>query len=510
MTQVRKKWRPPLILVVFAVCALLIAIPVVTLLAMRLTSNQFIRTTEAALIEQGAIYAQAFSDAFQALDGPMIGTPLNEELKAHWGADFHPAQPGLSLQADGLHAPRPDGVPDETTADPRYAAIYPLMIDLARGARKTTLSGVVFLDDTGSNIGGEERRSFATLTEVQSALGGQVGSILRAREQDYDPHPLTSISRDTKFRVFVTYPVIADDRVIGVVYLSRTPTNLNKFLYRERAGFLIMVAATVSGTALVGFLLLRLLSAPIHALKNNTSAIAKGKTSPSQVSAHYGTKELAELGESVLSMADTLSQHAQELSIYTDHVTHELKSPVTAISGAAELLELEDLPAEQRQKLLGNIRSEASRMNTLLGRLREMTKMRGQQPGGPGRLMDMMPDLQGLAVLAEGLSGVTLPISAEHGRMVLYHMAQNAQQHGADEVRITYSEGVLRVADNGNGLAPSDANRVADPFFTTRRDMGGTGMGLAITKAILDIYRAELNVRPNDPGAVFEIRFHKV
>ena len=494
-------------LVVAIVCVALVSIPLAAMLTVQLTSNQFVRETEQALMKQGAIYAEIYRTNFEAMEGPVIGKKPTEELLAFWNAPLHPMSSRIDVRKHPVLSPVPDGKLIEAHSDPRHGKVLPDLRKLASEAGRTTLSGAIFLDHQGVGIGEEGLRDISLLPEVQIALAGDVESVLRARESDYDRHPLTSISRDTGFRVFVAYPVLSHDRVIGVVLLSRTPLNLPKFIFRERDPLLIMGIFTLSGALLLGYLLLRLMSRPVRGLRNEAKAIAAGEKPKSEPLRHYGMRELADLGESMLSMADTLDQRSQEIATYTDHVTHELKSPVTSISGAAELLQSNEINLEDRAKLLGNIRSESDRMNTLLTRLREMTQLRQETQKGPGDLAMMLPDLDGLTLHMVEPSENTVPLSNAHGEIVLLHMAQNALAHGAQNLRLQFQNDVLRIEDDGEGISDNDTAKLADPFFTTRRAQGGTGMGLAIVSALLEIYGAELHVIPSKGGAVFEIHF---
>ena len=92
-----------------------------------------------------------------------------------------------------------------------------------------------------------------------------------------------------------------------------------------------------------------------------------------------------------------------------------------------------------------------------------------------------------------------------HGRII--EILQNARRAGATEVKITNDNGQVTVTDNGKGIAEGDRARIFDPFFTTRRSGGGTGMGLAITRAMLEANGAEITLLPSTSGAKFEIRF---
>ena len=494
-------------MVIAIVCVALVSVPLLALLGVRLTSNQFVREAEQSLIQQGAIYAEIYADAFAILDGPEIGNPLGDDQLEYWSQDFHPARARLNVRHDIVARPRPDGEIVADALDQRYIDITQRLVEVAQRAKRTNLAGVVFLDFAGRELNAEGAPSHAALPEVQAALNGEIGAILRSRIADYDPHAYSSISRDTEFRVFLTYPVIVQDRVIGAIYLSRTPLNLGKFLFQERYALLTMLISTVLGATLIGLLLFRLISRPIYALRDASGAIAAAKNPNALPLAHYGLRELADLGDSVSTMAATLSQRSKEISTYTNHVTHELKSPVTAIIGAAELLGDDGINPQSRTKLLKNIEAEALRMDRLLGRLREMTRQRSAQGGEPGKLAQMLPDLDGLKVVLNAAPDATLPMSTEHGQIVLHHMVQNSLAHGAHEIHISYDDPVLRVTDDGEGISDNNIQRVTEPFFTTRREQGGTGMGLSIVRAILDGYGAKMQCLPSKYGAIFEIRF---
>ncbi|MEX0304213.1 MAG: histidine kinase dimerization/phospho-acceptor domain-containing protein [Leisingera sp.] len=494
-------------LLVAMVCCALVSIPLAAMLTVRLTSSQFVRETEQALLQQGAIYAEIYRSRFEAAGGRSIGSIPEQEVLEFWASDLRPARASINLRRDPVLPPMPAGEEAGTLSDPRHRALLPALIDMAREAGKSTLAGVIFLDHEGNGTGEEGLRSHAGLPEVQAALAGKLGTVLRARDDAYGRHPLASLSRDTGYRVFVGYPVLSYGRVIGVVLLSRTPLNLSKFLFRERDALIIMALFTLTGAVLTGYLLLRLMSQPVRGLRDEAQAIAEGGKPPAQPLQHYGVRELAELGQSMLSMAGTLHSRSREIATYTDHVTHELKSPVTSITGAAELLSEPALSADDRRKLLDNIRTEAARMNTLLTRLREMSQLRQAVKSGPGRLQDMLPEIEGLEVRVGNPGNAPLPLSEEHGRIILAHMAQNARAHGAKVLTLAYSDGLLRISDDGEGLSECDLPRLADPFFTTRREEGGTGMGLAIVTAVLDGYGAVLTAAASPQGAVFEIRF---
>jgi signal transduction histidine kinase len=114
---------------------------------------------------------------------------------------------------------------------------------------------------------------------------------------------------------------------------------------------------------------------PVHTLTDRARAITEGEGDARSTLPYYGTAELYDLGQSVLAMGQTLQSRAGAIRAYTDHVTHELKSPLTTIAGAAELLEA---GAEGRDKaqLIIAIVTASARMQALLDDLRRLTAAR--------------------------------------------------------------------------------------------------------------------------------------
>jgi C4-dicarboxylate-specific signal transduction histidine kinase len=145
-------------------------------------------------------------------------------------------------------------------------------------------------------------------------------------------------------------------------------------------------------------------------------------------------------------------------------------------------------------------------MDRLLSQLREMAQTRQNAPGQPGLLRDMIPTAPELSIISNDHDAV-LPMSTAHGEAILTHMAQNARHHGADRLVLDWNGKTLRLSDNGGGFADVDLDRLGEPFFTTRRDQGGTGLGLTIVMSILELYGARLRPVRSAEGAVFEIEF---
>ncbi|WP_341368587.1 ATP-binding protein [Yoonia sp. BS5-3] len=250
-------------------------------------------------------------------------------------------------------------------------------------------------------------------------------------------------------------------------------------------------------TAILGFLLWRLVLRPVRALTGY--AQSEGKT---DAPVHVGTPELSQLTQSVIAMATRLRGREAVLRSYADHVTHEFKSPLSAIRGAAELLADDSLPAADRAKLVDNVAMAAARMADLLESQRALA--RAHEPMADGRclLSDVAAGRDAVRIISDGI----VPLSDQVMQIVLGHLIDNAMTHGAREVTLEVRGDVLLVSDDGPGVSSGNRERIFEPFFTTNRDAGGTGMGLPIVRQMLEAHGAAITLAEG-PGAVFEIRF---
>lgn len=257
----------------------------------------------------------------------------------------------------------------------------------------------------------------------------------------------------------------------------------------------------VSATAILAFLLWRLVLRPVQALTAYARATARG-TDNATPPAHFGTPELSELAEAVISMGATLQGREAAIRTYADHVTHELKSPLTVIQGAAELLDDEGLSKADKNKMLANITEAAARMEGLLDAQRALARAAEPMPEGQCLLSEIAPSDTDVFVDKDGI----VPLPKDALDIILTHLIGNARLHGATEVRLKLAGDVLSITDNGAGISEGNRSRIFDPFFTTRRDTGGTGMGLALVRRVVEAQGAQIELRAGAKTA-FDIYF---
>jgi signal transduction histidine kinase len=530
--QLTKKWRPSLALVIFVVLGAVLALPLISLFFFRLYETQIIRQTEGELIGQAKVIAEVFRREVmlaQMIVGQASPSPpsLKEAaLSERLSEPNTPIMPMLDLTGSSLLPRRPDAMPALVPASPAMRAIGVKLEPMLFDVQRVTLAGFRLLDANGVVIAGSERsdrddigRSLAHVSEVGEAMQGRFSSVLRQRVSTSESPPLYSISRGTMIRVFLAMPVMVDGKVGGVVYAVRTPSNIVKHLYEERQKVASALAMVLLLAFAIGLVFFRTVSNPMRQLIKRTELIAKGDRSAIAPLDHHGTREFAQLSQSFLDMASALNNRSDYIANFANHVSHELKSPLTSIQGSAELLR-DDLDGgagqmseESRRRFLDNILGDASRLTALLSRLRDLARADSSPTLGETTMAAVLPELRSafpqLDIAAEGSLEGSIALSSENLQIILSHLADNAARHGASKLSISALAGegkmTIAVGDNGSGVSPGNREKIFDAFFTTRREQGGTGMGLGIVRSLLATHQGTIALGESEGGAHFII-----
>jgi signal transduction histidine kinase len=505
-----------------------LVLPLGSLVFFRIYENQLVRETEAELIAQAAVLAALLDRAVAASAAELgdHGSPVASRQPRYYDrrsqtalpVEDMPIEPTIDLAAHATRPRRPDALPASDPPHPAMLRIGADIVGLFREAQKTTLAGLRVLDHRGVVVGGRDEigLSLAHVEEVAEALQGRYASALRQRLLDSPAPPLASLSRGTGVRIFAAFPVVRGDRLLGIVYVSRTPNNILRHIYATQGRF-ILVGLTILGlTLLLGWVTTRTLVRPIHKLAAQAAELGRGNRKALAPLDHYGTQELAVLGRSFLDMARALDGRSQYIREFAVHVSHELKGPLSAIRGSAELLQehIIDMSEADRARFLANIVADADRLRLLVSRLIELAHAENVPRAEVA--IDIAAAVDGLArrhagngpaIVRTGAPRLKVCISAESFDIVAANLIQNARQAEATSIEVSLeavgTSARIAFKDNGRGIAEGNRARIFEPFFTTRREQGGTGLGLRIARSLIEAQQGTIELVPASRGATF-------
>ena len=517
-----KTWRFKLRSIFLAVSLVVLILPLGGVYFLRIYENELVKQTELELISQAAFISALYKREIAVLAEQPKGRDYGIRVDAPRPEDayFTPVPAELDIRTAEIKSRPQEAQKTGLRADPialeAGSRVSPLLLD----AQRTTLSGMRILDHQGVVVGGRADigLSFAHLEEFQRAKTGRYASQIRERPIHRPERAFASISRGTGIRVFVAFPILANDRLLGVVLLSRTPQSILEHLYhqKEKAFVLALLVLVVAG-ALVVFTSYAV-AQPLHGLIQQTKQFAKGEKQSLEPLKAPITEEVALLSESFAEMARTLETRAEYIRNFAAQVSHEFKTPLTGIRGAVELLQEhgDDMPPEQRARFLRNVAEDTDRLQRLTDRLLELAR---------ADVMDPTPEITELKVVLDNLAGrykqqnveisvsgadhIKVAIAPEICATVLANLLDNSRLHGADRADISLARGdgeiQILIADNGSGISSANAKHIFESFFTTRRDQGGTGLGLAIVQSLLKAYKGRISLEPAERGATFRV-----
>jgi signal transduction histidine kinase len=491
-----------------------LALPLGGLYFFRIYENELVQQTELELISQAAVLSASFRQAIRLQQPTNYGRYVN--LAPSVDHTYEPIMPTLSL-INPIQPPRPMAMATELKPDKLAQTIGAFMTPIIFDTQHITLVGVRLLDINGIVIAGREELglSLADIPEVQQALQGHYASVIRQRISDEPPPSLYSLSRGTHIRVFVALPILEGQQLQGVVYLSRTPNNMIRHLFKVKNSVLVASLCLLLLVIVLVIFVSATISRPIRELIRQTERVKQGKQKIIEPLKNPITYEIAQLSDSFASMSQALTERSDYIQRFATHVSHEFKTPLTAMQGALELLQDHaDMPSDKRQRFIENLLADTQRLKQLVNRLLELARADVLAPSQQeSRLPALIFALQhryqerGLLLRYADLSNIPLAIAPDALEIVLNNLFENSLQHGAKQLKISTlpQEQTLLVYlhDDGTGVSAANRTKIFTPFFTTRRNNGGTGLGLEITASLLKAYRGKIELADSQEGALF-------
>lgn len=350
---------------------------------------------------------------------------------------------------------------------------------------------VAFDSENPANVG----RDYSQWRDVFHTLQGRYGARTSRSNADDESSSV----------LHVAAPIRIDGALVGVLTVAKPTTNIRYFVDSARTRIFGVGALSLFASGLLSLLVAAWITRPIKRLTGYAKGIRDGEQP------HFpplDSSEIGEMGRAFAEMQETL-EGKRYVEQYVEHLTHELKSPLSAIRGAAELL-TEPMEAARRDRFLGNIRSQAQRIQEIVDRMLELAALEhGNHPlnregvsiaalvntvreakepllHGKRLRLDLRLDgetASGLGIRGDGfllhqalanLVQNAIDFSPEQGVICL-----TAEQVG-EQIRFT-------VTDQGPGIPEFARGKVFDKFFSLQRPDTGqksTGLGLSFVRQV--------------------------
>lgn len=284
-------------------------------------------------------------------------------------------------------------------------------------------------------------------------------------------------------------------------------TDVYLTLYRLAAQIGGVTLALALGAGLAAYVSLRRSLAPLQALSEGANAIAAGaydRRAPED-----RADEIGRLGRDFNRMARAVEEHIRRVedseekkTLFMGSLTHELKTPLTAISGYAQTLRRARLSEEDRETALGYICQESARLDRLSKKLLRLLELDRQTEldHSPLPVEELLAGAAEACRPAAQAKGVAIELAPCDDRVegdrdlltdALVNLVDNALKASpaGGVVRLYTREGAMVVEDQGEGIPEEELDRLTEPFYmvdkSRSRKSGGAGLGLALTAVIL-------------------------
>jgi len=369
----------------------------------------------------------------------------------------------------------------------------------------TDMRGIVVFDSAGRDVG----RDYSRWNDVYRTLRGEYG----ARSSPEDPN-----DPDSPSVMHVAAPVFDPDHPgtqIGVLTLAQPNRSIEPFIVASQRNILRRGAWLVGISALIGLLATWWLVHGIGRLQRYARAVSAGEpVAPPP----RRRDEIGDLGQALEQMRRKLEGKAY-VEQYVQSLTHEMKSPLAAIRGAAELLQ-EPMPDADRQRFAGNIQAQAQRLTETIDKLLALAEVEQHGWLQKREVLDagqLLRDVARSAQITAQARGLHLRIDATDAlpavqgdpfllRRALGNLIDNAvafsPANGEVVVGAAAAEGGVRlyVDDSGPGVPDYAQGRVFERFYSLARPDAprSSGLGLPFVREVARLHggQADLHNRP--------------
>ncbi len=499
---------------------LLLFIPLVSMLYLDTYEKQLLDTQERAMVQQGRIFSSALS---ASPDIRLEAEKLLHHLRKRLEARIRVVDKDGRLLADSARPPtkveqngdfeevNEEGSYEESTAPNEFRVnilyrivTYPIM----------TFRKLFFPPETPL-VSGEFYSGTEVLMgpEVRAALEGRYGAATRV-----------STGGQRSINLYSAIPVFNDmDEVIGAVIVSKSTYRILDDLYKLRLDIIRIFLLALGCAVFLSLLLAQRITVPVVKLSEQAENVLDRRGLFGEHFKEYNSRdEIGDLSRSLKTLSERLEKKISFIDSMAADLVHELKNPVTSIRTSIELAG--ESEGKDRDNFMNRVYSELSRMERLLDRLREITRIGAELEGEERIPLELVGFTKGIIdnyrsrnriFLLYTRDSLFLKINPDRMTQVVTNLLDNALSFSPPGERVDLELGeegnriVLSVKDRGPGIPRGMEEKIFNRFYSDREEKGNhSGLGLAIVKEIVEGYYGYVNVRNREGGGTcFKVGF---
>ncbi len=375
----------------------------------------------------------------------------------------------------------------------------------------TDAKGIVIYDSANLALG----QDYSQWNDVYLTLRGKYG--VRSS-------PIVANAPKSDSIMYIAAPIKSGEKIIGSLTVAKSNRTVLPFIERAQTKIIRWGALLLVLSLIIGSLFTWRFTRKINALRDYANKVAKGEKVVPPTSSN---DELTELAKAMQTMRSELDgkQYVQE---NVQHLTHELKSPITAIQGAAELISPNMQPADQAH-FLAQIKTQSSRMQTIIQNMLGLASLEHQQQLNQvsnvnlhdlintqiSHLHEKANALKATWILDCRADALIQADSFLFGQAIV-NLLENALDFSPPNSQITITVAEenqqisIQIKDQGTGIPDYAIDKIFDKFYSLPRphfsktpNQKSTGLGLNFVQEVAKLHGGNVTLKNHaDGGAI--------
>ncbi len=378
----------------------------------------------------------------------------------------------------------------------------------------TDVNGIVIFDSSNFAVG----QDYSQWNDVYLTLRGKYG----VRSSPIIPNAYKSDLSRSDSIMYIAAPIKDGSAIIGSLTVAKSNRTVLPFIERSQYKIIRWGALLLVLSLIIGSLFTWRFTRKINALRDYAINISQGKKATAPTSSN---DELTDLARAMQTMRTELDGK-QYVQTNVQHLTHELKSPITAIQGALELIS-PNMPPDDQARFLAQIKTQSIRVQTIIQNMLGLATLEHQQQlsqVSTVNLNDLIQiQIKHLAEKSHALQAnihvacspaITLKADEFLLGQAIYNLLENALDFSPpnSEIKLTVTDEnhqvQIQIQDQGTGIPDYALDKIFDKFYSLPRpstNQKSTGLGLNFVQEVVKLHGGSVTLSNHASGGAIVI-----